>query len=766
MGLGTKLNIAFLTVILVMVLGHAGYTLVIEYLSGQKQSNSKIDETISSLRKNFDFIVRSNQEGATVLAQDSAFSSAFQGKDREAVASAIKNFMSKSGFSGFVSIIDEKGKVFYSSETPAKFGYSVRDESAGVENVLLRGTNWNGIAGISAADTISISAMVPTRGGVAGVVSLNQPIDQELLSGLATKFAFEAQHITGIDMALFSGKENKITAATSDLPGKDGGVLSRINQEGAKALPNGELGGRLWRQLPLDQAPGKAIGVILISTIVPNIWPKVINVLGQAAAAGGIAVILAFVFAAGISGHINSSMRFLIQRARDLAAQKPALAPLEGLSDDFLELGELMDTSVSSMRSTVSSLRQQLGKFNFDVDEKVKEAETSQSQLEAVNRQLSVQTKQLAEVSKQVNFANQQTVLLQQKLDAVLQISTEGYLILDQFGNVISANPVFLHWMGVSEGEIAGRHCFDLVRKPGEPPANDDASQVFVKHGSNPADLINHFYPEGVIYHRYQNQAVDVLSHLQPVVSEDTKIQGWIMVLRDKSLHSEIALLRADIVTMLNDSIRTPLLTAEGLWIPLLNNAAQSMSPSAGQSLAELHATYEQLIAMVDSLLMVYGGFVPPPPIPREQIVVSRLVADCLEEMSTLAREYQLMLDYKTATGLPSLNADRETIKSILLQLLEKMISITAPGGRVRVESQVKGSEMRIGVSSSGPAISQDDIIDMFEGFIQGKHSEDTYGTRLSLYLARNNVERLGGKIWAESEEGRGTAIYFILPVG
>jgi signal transduction histidine kinase len=72
---------------------------------------------------------------------------------------------------------------------------------------------------------------------------------------------------------------------------------------------------------------------------------------------------------------------------------------------------------------------------------------------------------------------------------------------------------------------------------------------------------------------------------------------------------------------------------------------------------------------------------------------------------------------------------------------------------------------MRLSVTSSGPGLPEEEITDMFAGFIEGKHTENTYSQRLSMYLARNNVERLGGKIWAESEAGRGIGIYFTLPV-
>ncbi|MBX9719860.1 MAG: ATP-binding protein, partial [Candidatus Obscuribacterales bacterium] len=122
-------------------------------------------------------------------------------------------------------------------------------------------------------------------------------------------------------------------------------------------------------------------------------------------------------------------------------------------------------------------------------------------------------------------------------------------------------------------------------------------------------------------------------------------------------------------------------------------------------------------------------------------------------------------LDYKTVTGLPSTAISKDIVRDIIVQILEKMISVTAPGGRVRAETTAKGKEIRLIISSSGPALQQVDIEEMFLGFLDGKHAEDTYQSRLSMYLARNNAERLGGRIWAESEAGRGTAIFLTLPV-
>lgn len=767
MGLGAKLNFAFITVILVMVLSHAGYSLAMEYFNSKQAAEAKVAEANKKLLEDFKQITDFNKQLADSLLGNQAFLEACATRNRDAVGRLLKEAVDKSGLVGFITVIDNKGTVFYSTETPAKFSDDVRG-NPGVDFVMTRNDAFRGPVSFSPTGSLTISSMVPLSfgPGTSGVLAVSQPVNTEFLSGVVTKLALGQEHISDVEMALFSVKEGKITAVTPGLVGKDGGFLSQVNQSGFKAIPQSatfEAGGRLWTGRLLELDKQNVMGEVLISAPFPSIISKATVIAGQAGASALLALLLGFMFAAGIGNSVNRPLRFLINRARDLASGKAALAPLEGLSGDWLELGELMDTSVQSMRSSVSGLKSQLARHNMEVDEKLKAAQTSTTQLETVNRQLTDKTRQLAEISKQVNFANQQAALLQHKLDSVLQVSTEGYLILDQFGNVLHANPVFLNWMGVQEGEIAGQQCFDLVVKPGQ--GRPTGRQAFSSHGGNPGDLITQFFPEGVIYHRYQEKSVEVLAHLQPVVTDDSNIQGYIMVLRDKSLRSEIAQLRTEMVAMLQDSIRAPLVSVQPTWKAILSNASQSMHPSVGQSLAQLHMHYDQLVGLVDSLLMMYGGIVPPPAIPKEQVIITRLVADCLEEVSGKARDQQLTLDYKTVTGLPPVNVDRDTIRRVTVQILEHMIAMTSPGGRVRVETLLKGNEMRMGVYSSGPVLPQDEIADMFMGFVQGQHKEDTYGARLSMYLARNNIERIGGKIWAEAQEGRGTAVFYTMSI-
>ncbi len=774
MGFGAKLNFAFIAVILVMAITQVAFSVFVDLSKSRSKANAIVDPVLNCANTDVKAIFRKNVEIAAAIEKSAEFKRAIAAKDRAGVAQAIKQVFDRVGFSGYGTVIQEDGIVFFSSDIPSKFGYRPSEIN---RPLVLRAFQYNGqgpfacgLCVLSCSETPTLSSLVPvtTNGQKNAVLAVSMPFGAELLQGMERKIKI-TKDLKDFEMAFYVMAGTRVTACSPGLLAAKPSYLARLNR--AQVDPFGDKGGssesdgRLWKNLPIAGPNGsQALGQILVCTPLPNPLGNLTVLMFQLGIAALAAFLLSCLFSAGLSSRFSASMRFLKQRAKDLAANRHDLPSLSALNDDWLELAEMMDTALTSPRAAVLNLKQTISTQVEELSERQRQIDAINSQLEMVNKQMAAHNRQALEVNNQVGMANKHAVQVQQKLDAVMQCSTEAFLVLDPYGSVLSANPIFLKWSGAQERDIAGKMVFDLIRKPGEPREMQNVS--FANPASGPGDLINQFFPEGVVYHRSENKHVDCLMHLQPVCNEEGAIQGYVMVLRDKSLHAEVNRLKNEIVTMLSQDIRTPLTQAESHWQAILNQQLQGVNPSIAQHLLEMHKVYEQMLGLADSYLMMYGGFVPPSePVLREKVSVTRLIGECLESVSQNARAQQIMLDYKTVTGLPSTAINKEIVRDIIINLLEKLISVTAPGGRVRAETTVKGKEIRLIISSSGPALQQVEIEEMFIGFVDGKHTEDTYQTRLNMYLARNNAERLGGRIWAESEAGRGTAIFLTLPV-
>jgi signal transduction histidine kinase len=106
---------------------------------------------------------------------------------------------------------------------------------------------------------------------------------------------------------------------------------------------------------------------------------------------------------------------------------------------------------------------------------------------------------------------------------------------------------------------------------------------------------------------------------------------------------------------------------------------------------------------------------------------------------------------------------DRDRVYRVLSNLIHNAIAFTPPGGSICVRVFRRGSEPVVAVADTGIGISSTDLISIFERF-RRPHG-DGAGLGLGLYVSKWIVEAHGGRIWAESQVGRGSTFFFTLPV-
>jgi len=110
---------------------------------------------------------------------------------------------------------------------------------------------------------------------------------------------------------------------------------------------------------------------------------------------------------------------------------------------------------------------------------------------------------------------------------------------------------------------------------------------------------------------------------------------------------------------------------------------------------------------------------------------------------------------------------DERKIKQILLNLLSNAVKFTPEGGRITINARLTNGSVEISVSDNGVGIAPEDQPKIFEEFRQvgSDYARKSEGTGLGLTLAKKFVELHGGKIWVESEVGKGSTFIFTLPI-
>ncbi len=117
---------------------------------------------------------------------------------------------------------------------------------------------------------------------------------------------------------------------------------------------------------------------------------------------------------------------------------------------------------------------------------------------------------------------------------------------------------------------------------------------------------------------------------------------------------------------------------------------------------------------------------------------------------------------------LPSVHADPEKLHAVFQNLLENSVKYSRPNGVVEVGLRAEnGGEVRVWVRDDGIGIPKDQQKSIFERFFRAQNAvkAETEGSGLGLFIVKSIIERHGGRVWFESEEGKGVTFYFTLPV-
>jgi signal transduction histidine kinase len=131
------------------------------------------------------------------------------------------------------------------------------------------------------------------------------------------------------------------------------------------------------------------------------------------------------------------------------------------------------------------------------------------------------------------------------------------------------------------------------------------------------------------------------------------------------------------------------------------------------------------------------------------------------------ATKHGITLEVDIDKRLGDYTGDERKIKQILLNLLSNAVKFTPVGGRIGIDARQIDGAVEISVSDTGIGIAPEDQPRIFEEFRQvgSDYAHKTEGTGLGLTLAKKFVELHGGKIWVESEVGKGSTFTFTLPI-
>jgi signal transduction histidine kinase len=151
-----------------------------------------------------------------------------------------------------------------------------------------------------------------------------------------------------------------------------------------------------------------------------------------------------------------------------------------------------------------------------------------------------------------------------------------------------------------------------------------------------------------------------------------------------------------------------------------------------------------------------------------QEVDLQEVINSIVRDFIPLAKGKEQIIEVSVPEGFPLINADRGKLESVLDNLLSNAIKFTPPGGRIGIEVKDWAGEVSVSVWDTGIGIPTEEHERIFESFYQVEESmrREHGGLGLGLAISKGMVELWGGRIWVESEVGKGSTFTFTIPKG
>jgi PAS domain S-box-containing protein len=333
-----------------------------------------------------------------------------------------------------------------------------------------------------------------------------------------------------------------------------------------------------------------------------------------------------------------------------------------------------------------------------------------------------------------------------QQLEAILASTPDPVLVTDHRNRLVLANPAAQQVFGATVVSGAGRTIQRLVDQK---PLLD-----LLQASSTEKQSAEIAMPGG---QTYLATASSVLAEGRPV--------GRVCILRDVTHFKELDTLKSEFVATVSPDLRSPLTLMRG-YATMLEMVGELNDQQQGY-VRKIISGVENMSRLVNNLLDL-GRIDLGVGLQVETIPLLDILDRVVSPLQSHASQKEIELTSEPAADLPILiEADQALLHQAVYNLVENAIKYTPQGGKVVVRLSSLKNSVLFAVQDTGYGITPEDKPRLFEKFFRGRQREARaqHGTGLGLAIVRSIVERHGGRVWLESEVGKGSTFYLQVPV-
>jgi len=333
------------------------------------------------------------------------------------------------------------------------------------------------------------------------------------------------------------------------------------------------------------------------------------------------------------------------------------------------------------------------------------------------------------------------------QLDAILNHMNDGILIINAEGNVERINLAALSMFNLTSQDAINRSAVEVLRQVQLIELWKACSATGKQQVTTVETSPGRLFLQGIA---------------TPVTwGEKSSIM---LIFQDLTRIHQLELVRKEFVSNVSHELRTPLSSMKALNETLQDTISEE--PEVSQKfLKKMDQELDNLIQLVNELLELSRLESGRVPIDRQRVSPSVLLQSAEDHMKLQAERNGLEIMTIHNNVLPDVSADFTRIDQVFTNLIHNAIKFTPPGGKITLSAMQEEDQVVFTIEDSGIGISPEVLPRIFERFYKADRSRASTGTGLGLSISKHVIESHGGKIWAESVEGKGSKFSFSLPI-
>lgn len=353
------------------------------------------------------------------------------------------------------------------------------------------------------------------------------------------------------------------------------------------------------------------------------------------------------------------------------------------------------------------------------------------------------------DMNEKIKLANHTTEEERRKLSSVLSNMSDGVIATNEYGQITLMNDPAIILIGKNFEEAKGRSIFEVLQI--------EERSVDLMDMQDSGSITIDFSDD--------EQFFLIKANFSIVQDENEQFSGLITVISDVTEQEKVEKERREFVSNVSHELRTPLTTMRS-YLEALTDGAWENKEIAPQFLEVTQSETERMIRLVNDLLQLSKMDHKEQEMIKERVNVIPFFHHVLDRFE-MNKQESIKIDRYIPRDSIFLWVDKDKIIQVIDNIMSNAMKYSPKPGTIRFRIMRERNRIKVSISDQGPGIAREKLDKIFERFYRADNarSRQLGGTGLGLAIAKEIIRAHHGQIWAESMEGKGTTVFFTLPL-